>query len=61
MVKNNKDLLDKKYSDEPITHEEAIEIMLNANLTDSQANIVWAGLRKKFGNRETEPYLSVVL
>ena len=31
--------------------------MITAGISDAQANKVWAGLRKKFGNNITEPYL----
>ena len=31
--------------------------MITAGISDAKANKVWTGLRKKFGNNITEPYL----
>ena len=31
--------------------------MLDSGISDNQANIIWAGLRKKYGYKITEPYL----
>ena len=38
MVKNNKDLIDKKFIDDPITHEEAIQMMVESGVSDRQVD-----------------------